>query len=570
MTLRLLSPTSLCRVFTLSFRFSSIYHHRVCYQFSLIARNHTSSKRSSTQFPRTPKQLYDGGEITEVKERRKNFAISLAATRPASVIPSDFISAVPTLPRNHSLLSKDLLILLTPKLATWLDDGFLTQVIKKLLPDVHESLPQKCAVAVVDRISAPEMLLKDHNTPGQCSDDNLSEAVVGFEGMSILGGVSGLTHKKIHPPELNIAFHANLEFRTLGPEIKIRRTNIAVPLANTLFVNGYPSTMFVASWQPDYVQDSTSICSIDLPPLNFISSPSVEIPLIPLTNAGVIMSSMGNIVRSITPSMKSKDPIPASQNLEAAVSKYFEVNKVPPHTLDVWALVIPREHYWDGRDESHWKWVIEPVSIPKLPLSEYVQSIQSRHIAIALLHGASVYKILSGGGGWGVKRGLLSLDPDEENIVNQDIENAFSDMITEIPRLRNFSDSRDGDIVQFYCCPKSEVDLKPISHVSEVGHPSTCSIANSDVFSTPPSCSFGTIPSDSPLPTFSSLASSDNANIITFYNHFGALSERAMRLTISSVDCGIEKHDARDVLKGRPSNRPKQKKIDVPFTRINF
>lgn len=110
-----------------------------------------------------------------------------------------------------------------------------------------------------------------------------------------------------------------------------------------------------------------------------------DLPLHPVTQRREVVSSMGNILRQIT---DAKDkPVPASSELEKELPRYIAENNIADQLVSVWALIE--------------KPGVNPTEV----------DTQER-LAISLRMGSKLYRVMSGGGGWGKKQGLLSLDPD--------------------------------------------------------------------------------------------------------------------------------------------------------------
>lgn len=153
-----------------------------------------------------------------------------------------------------------------------------------------------------------------------------------------------------------------------------------------------------------------------------------SLPLKPLTPSRQITEGMGNILRELdTPAGVQPG---ASRELEAAVDKYIEslpASQAVPERVDVFARLTP----------------CEPSSTPA---------------ELLLYPGARIHRVLSGGGGWGSKAGLLSLDPQGD----RDISN-FSN---EFEKRFDGSDAEHGGIVkkgewvQFFVTQDAEPVLK--------------------------------------------------------------------------------------------------------------
>ena len=95
-----------------------------------------------------------------------------------------------------------------------------------------------------------------------------------------------------------------------------------------------------------------------------------------------ISASHGNILRTLDAGKAhgSRSNFPASAELEEAVKQSMKFGRSPHSRVQVWALV--------GRNDA-----------------------QSIDIQKSLESGARLHRVLSGGGGWGLREGLVALDP---------------------------------------------------------------------------------------------------------------------------------------------------------------
>ncbi|KAF2140611.1 uncharacterized protein K452DRAFT_309737 [Aplosporella prunicola CBS 121167] len=227
---------------------------------------------------------------------------------------------------------------------------------------------------------------------------------------------------------------------------------IEMPLANTIFQTGRNTTMLACQYISAARENTGQAGSrearrnllftnrLDLLhqkvtwPLKYwlehdevehYGTQSMHIPLVPLTIPREVRSGMGNIIRE-TVSAEGK-PVPASQELERAVSAYFRAERLVPHAMPVWALVSSR----DAAEEMSCRIMERIKLLHRLPLEQTtpteVQAFISQHFMdvwdtplrgwttimwnAMFKGGARLHRVLSGGGGWGKKAGLLSLDP---------------------------------------------------------------------------------------------------------------------------------------------------------------
>lgn len=153
-------------------------------------------------------------------------------------------------------------------------------------------------------------------------------------------------------------------------------TLITVPLANTLFQTGKKHTSTPAG----------------LSQISFFSAKAalnagyvIDLPLVPLTEPTQVVESTGNILRSVWKEDRS-DVVPASTALEASVAKMYKEKHAAvteQGKLEIFAFVSKDKH------------TANSISSSSRPT------------------GYRIYRLLSGGGGWGEKIGLLSLDPQD-------------------------------------------------------------------------------------------------------------------------------------------------------------
>ncbi|KAK5990348.1 hypothetical protein PT974_08615 [Cladobotryum mycophilum] len=140
-------------------------------------------------------------------------------------------------------------------------------------------------------------------------------------------------------------------------------------------------------------------------------------PLVPLTSPRAVTESFGNIIRGIEVEGKS---IPASTELEEAVNalhKHSISSGIMSGPVGVWAVVTPYES--ESSDLAEW---LENGPDP-IVAGQDVEDVKdltratATHLRTLYGLGGRFYKILSGGGGWGAKKGLLSLDPQQTHFA---------------------------------------------------------------------------------------------------------------------------------------------------------
>ncbi|KAI0431010.1 hypothetical protein F5Y09DRAFT_306031 [Xylaria sp. FL1042] len=220
---------------------------------------------------------------------------------------------------------------------------------------------------------------------------------------------------------------------------------VTLPLANTVFQNGRRSTLHASRWD---VSDEGSVAlrTRDQKIAQRIAAKgdSVDhtcsmISLLPLTPPRRIVASLGNIVRQVE---VDGSATPASKELEAIIPKIFEERtqrepNAPPRPIGVWCWVIP-PHVMETKK-------FDTLNLFKAGASQTEEDIilGSEEISSDLLSsGCRLHKILSGGGGWGLKQGLLSLDPETSfSLPGQDNE---MEMFIKSFKERNIAQPTSG------------------------------------------------------------------------------------------------------------------------------
>ncbi|KAL8948493.1 MAG: hypothetical protein Q9222_005325 [Ikaeria aurantiellina] len=313
---------------------------------------------------------------------------------------------------------------------------------------------------------------------------------------------------------------------------------ITLPVANTIFHNGRESTIQAQRWiVGEQIQKQYSFaCAkrIWLKELlvrvdsSFTAKSlgktfQLSIPLQPITSPRIVATSMGNVVRQIYTDGSSGSAVPASKELEGAVVEWIADQGLEMQTVEVWALVT----------------------------AQTVQSAEARSTVGTMIdRGSHLHKVLSGGGGWGSKQGLLALDPESGFKVNQEFSPS-EDLWQEDPEVekrRNLGQIiNPGDTVQFF------VRLpRPASPESSR---MPASRRSSWVFDKRTSFVFGTTSStiDSmPMPNKTEIDDVTTTPCVFSQRHFGMLSERGMSLTTVGAD-----------------GQTRQTKIDVPHASIS-
>ncbi|KAI0408952.1 hypothetical protein F4802DRAFT_604707 [Xylaria palmicola] len=190
---------------------------------------------------------------------------------------------------------------------------------------------------------------------------------------------------------------------------------VTLPLANTVFQNGRRSTLYASKWD---IGDGGSMTLEMRHPKTIqriagkggsVNHTSSMIPLLPLTPPRKIVAGLGNIVRQVE---VDGIPAPASKELEAVIPKIFEERArhdptSSPRPMGVWCWVVP-PHLMEAKKFDSLKLFQAGASQSETDIARGSMEIFSE----LLSSGCRLHKILSGGGGWGLKQGLLSLDPE--------------------------------------------------------------------------------------------------------------------------------------------------------------
>ena len=311
------------------------------------------------------------------------------------------------------------MILATPSLARIFDatNNFIPHFIERAYGDAGTGLNIDVVGAVVDQISLPAGAPNpdvsfDH--PYMSGMEGLSFLVTTnraaqfdlWRGQVVRGSpnsTSGLAKQgSWDRSTLSFGLHTNNDVskRVAGKYVDpLVQYTVQLPLTNTTFRNGKSSTLVGQSWttkrnSENYIE-AEFVRGEDLAHAMIkVQLDDSDTSLEPdfhkwhyLTPPRIVSRSAGNVVSTLKSNMGLAGEIPASEELEAAVSKrIFLRDRDPPDFYEIWAQVTPKERRLD------------------VPTNKNLEgSFQS---------GDRFLKVLSGGGGWGQKRGLIALDPE--------------------------------------------------------------------------------------------------------------------------------------------------------------
>lgn len=334
------------------------------------------------------------------------------------------------------------------------------------------------------------------------------------------------------------------------------QSQVILPLANTLFSNGRHSTLLVSKWRAEkdnFVKIGVALEKrhqvINVFDGRSLTIPSVYVSAIPLTPARRIISGLGNIVRQIE--FDGEDAGPASRELEANIDEYLRQTTKKQSTIAVWALIIPRVSISHQKSNGPYELLFET----GLVKSQWQATLPNPNfIGYWLSRGARFCRVLSGGGGWGVKQGLLSLDPQSTYGEISEARFDFSTGSLEEQQMSALGNIAESDAyIQFFIANDNFAYVKPVKLAKlagvNIGQTST-------VVGTVPS-TIDDQPNDEPHPE------AGKAEIVCQPGHFGAVSEAGMFLSADSIKQRAPK--GRDRIIEKPAIHTK---IDLPYSYV--
>ncbi|GAP84810.1 putative v-type c subunit family protein [Rosellinia necatrix] len=417
---------------------------------------------------------------------------------------------------------------------SWLDDeDFMSTFLKTLLGPMNTGKTRAWSLHVLSGITDG---LGPCNLSGECPSGFsvlCGPASKILPGLWANDGISGTTQDS--------AAHISL---VTNPLVKIPGVlEVTVPLANTVFQNGRRSSLYASRW--DIGTNGSMVLQLKCSKTNqriagggySVSPTSSIIPLLPLTQPRRIVSSFGNIVRQV----EVDDSITsASKELETIIPEILEKraqheSTSSPGPIGVWCWVIPP--YCMGIKK------FDNLNLFKAgsSQSETDVALSSMELFSDLLSsGCRLHKILSGGGGWGQKQGLLSLDPEASPSW------ASSDNDMEL-FIKSFNEGISGPSAYDVAPPGSYLMFCIEPHMTEMKAQSSQLLASMKTLA------LGVAPG--PEYTPSSDHHSDLVEIID--NYFGISSVRGLFLKTTREYAGISSSD-------EVARKSVTTKVDVP------
>ncbi|PGH00962.1 hypothetical protein GX51_05511 [Blastomyces parvus] len=540
---------------------------------------------------------------------------------PTRVMPSDVVSILPALRRSDDISHTVPVLLVTPAFASWAVNThpFLRESITHLFQNARPNISGGHAsfvysvVAVVDKLPVPSTnsILREGE---ECGDKLAGQHAC--EGISLFLAdrdavtakvAQSLQSRDMSTPETEPTLsYLYRQASTKNSPTVAAFAEVGIRLANTIFHNGKLRTMLASRWcynsHPNSKHASPTLTldkEYDLLScqINGAAKPhevTAHIPLHPVTKPRVITTSMGNIISQLRRQAEgSSATIHASAELEKALPAYLNANNLQNQRVAVWALVQPVSSQG------------EPHATSDMSAAAAADSL------VAINEGARLHRVVSGGGGWGKKQGLLSLDPEYNyqtggdaalgsgrvRPVDELFEEAAEDIGEErelmanlfgesVPGSIQFKDGRlttdlseiakEGDTVQFLVAPLDSLQASSSAAAEKKGEKILA--VGADPEKRTMRVSFGVIPSSET--EFGEETSDDihqvsvscgdgdgdgdgDGGIVAVPNYFGALSEKGLVYSVFNEiapEYGNERGGLEQLVQGT--------KIDVPGSRI--
>ncbi|KAI6862328.1 hypothetical protein KC343_g1270 [Hortaea werneckii] len=344
---------------------------------------------------------------------------------------------------------------------------------------------------------------------------------------------------------------------------------VQLPLAHTVFFSGMVSTLVHSRYNLDngtpVIQSQKNLEreTLSVPLTAQYNKYHQNVPLIPLTPFRTVRHHMGNIIRTLSPpvgpGVPDEEEVPpeqaASTELEAAVTGYFEARNIQPEPVNVWAVIVPNAFAKISRTDHKAQRSMRRLTKGAITRfwkgEDLFKSINHYLMNTMRISGARLVKVLSGGGGWGKKAGLLSLDPDSMYSNRElrsdhgwkfNFEDESEDAAEKQQKEALGEIVKEGEHIMFMLGP-ADIGGAAYQHAE----------AKAVVDRADRAALFGVIPS-----TIDSIPAeqkdSDSIHAVSLeQNFFGALSEGGMAVTIKQS--------------GVPDL---QSKVDVPYSHIRL
>ncbi|KAL9100632.1 MAG: hypothetical protein Q9163_004018 [Psora crenata] len=448
------------------------------------------------------------------------------------------------------------LIILTPVHASLLGQHhpFLRDTLHASLGELERGQEVDALVAIVDRLSIPtisNIRPVDRLVYGTLT---ACEGHDGYHGISVAVLDSSLaapdlwSHRKSpsHMGPMKMQQRSSLSFSFPGTN-QVSRI-LQVPVANTIFENGMPATLFVQRWMKE--DKSGELMCVKMAHLGQQtvhmmkrsttaedeSDMDLQTKLKQITPPRTVSAAMGNIVRKIKGDEGQGQP--ASRELENIINDLISQEQLERDKVDIWALLKPQDDPTCNTSSNS-----------RIGLHEDI------------IAGARLFRVLSGGGGWGEKQGLLALDPDSDyDIRPSPTYTANNDTLTEDEE--GFADIvKPGDIITFFV---NDVAIEKDTLKTPGGEPPSPVVGNLELRD--PLLEFGCLPSTidaMPDPQNSSGSSTFSNTHLLINKYFGILSSHGMSLKLTNpCQYRPQPHNGQ----GSVALRCSVTKLDAPYT----
>nr|POE80956.1 hypothetical protein CFP56_57030 [Quercus suber] len=493
------------------------------------------------------RMLHDGQVVGHGQDDGLAIMGIVSASSPGQTTTQQLLDSIPASASLSSAFGKGIVVtlLLTPSFAhSALNPDLPLHLMRRVQDDKVQHPLQQVAytAAVVDRL------------PSRLSPTGVEGLAYMLRPLSAYKGVRTKNTDPYDPKAQNpgtVGFFLNDSSHDNAISV-----HLELPLAHTIFSTGHVSTMVTGSFElargnvlheRHEGQQLHKRTSIPLPFPIARSGYKISAPLLPLTPFRTIGNSMGNIVRTVS-TVLSGDKAendqrtqPASQELEASVSAYFKACDLAPAAVNVWALIIPsRQALQDTEDGMQLRQLnmdrIKEIWTSKFGLKN---AISNNVLKDLIYRGSRMHRVLSGGGGWGKKAGLLSLDPDTKynaRTIRNDVGWDFDfttdgdDSFTEQDMQKQQKQAlgtivKEGEEIMFFIAPGQVAENGAEENVQRVSKPVGDMVLRT---------SFGVIASTVDHVPDQSCSSSNTNGGGTVHTPglFGALSEGGMALEV--------------------------------------
>ncbi|KAL2431348.1 hypothetical protein ABEF95_006733 [Exophiala dermatitidis] len=447
----------------------------------------------------------------------------LAKGHPPVVDSASALSMIKEHQSQDAARDETVVLLATPQMAHFLDlDGFLRSAMEA----IYGSLRTKTASGNLKKVKSVTAVVDALPEPFSTADKATNPGPVLSEGLALLLSSAAHSDKSTYRATDDEVNPATLSFSSSeahgdgapGQLTGLVR-HISLPVANTIFVNGTRATLFEDSWDiMTCDSESAVVAHRDRRPLQnfridmgcgadeFLNG---SIPLRSLTRPRKVVRSMGNVLAQIEVDGK---PVPASRELEEAVTRYTKT--LPTHAtrgpVQVFALVRPPRTasiHDEGQEDS--------------TTLDYEHKQASSRILSGLWQDAKLFKVTGGGGGWGKRQGLLSLDTAVDFAANEaTVGFPDFDLAEDLSReVGSHGMIPQGGTVEFLL---NSVDEAPSSLSASSGTQGQSAVQEMDDSAT--SFILGTVANPDMQDYWEDVTSSTDSGVSFYPNHFGMIS----------------------------------------------